>query len=187
MASKITYEDKVAINDSPVNEQNKVTAENMNEIKKVVNENADHLGRFQEPTIVTLDDTQITDVELSTTRESVAKANTVMVQMKDKATGKAVYLETNASNCYYVSTDGTKMTPIKELLDTFASLANACMFFTTDSNPPALLSKLNGYVDTVSAVSSEDMVRVEVNRYKQTHPSVTLQALKEPSDEEEGE
>lgn len=46
--SKITYEDKQAIqNDDSIANKNKVTADDMNEIKKVVNENADELDTIK--------------------------------------------------------------------------------------------------------------------------------------------
>ena len=40
---KIEYQNKEAIDDVGVPEKNKVTAENMNEIKSVVNTNADEM------------------------------------------------------------------------------------------------------------------------------------------------
>ena len=42
--AKVTYEDKEAIqNDETIAEKNKVTANNMNQIKKAINDNADFL------------------------------------------------------------------------------------------------------------------------------------------------
>lgn len=55
MASKITYEDKVAFqNDETIPNKNKVTAEDMNNIKSVVNSNAEEIENFE-----TYDDTLI--------------------------------------------------------------------------------------------------------------------------------
>ena len=42
--SKITYTDKIKYRDNPVDEAYKVTSENMNEIKEVVNANVDSAG-----------------------------------------------------------------------------------------------------------------------------------------------
>lgn len=49
MSTKITYTNKVAIqNDETIADNNKVTAEDMNEIKQVVNDNADELEQKQQ-------------------------------------------------------------------------------------------------------------------------------------------
>ncbi len=43
MANKITFEDKITKNISPEEENYKITADNVNEIKEVVNNNADEI------------------------------------------------------------------------------------------------------------------------------------------------
>ena len=49
MSSKINYQNKVAlINDETIPDENKVTASDMNQIKQVVNSNADELGTKQD-------------------------------------------------------------------------------------------------------------------------------------------
>lgn len=52
--AQITYEDKVKLKDNPVAEKNKGTAENFNEIKSVVNENAELLDTINEKTTINI-------------------------------------------------------------------------------------------------------------------------------------
>ncbi len=109
MADKITYEDKIAIyNDPEVPEESKVTDENMNNIKEVVNKNADELDEAKK----TVEANRLAGEERDLNHErrialiesknssqdtSIKELNTTIIDLKDKA-GNKLSLEIDSVN-----------------------------------------------------------------------------------------
>lgn len=166
MASKITYDDKISQYQSPLNPQQKISDEDMNEIKKVVNENAEELesntlnmnsviqsntetkalveeleeqvGNIAEPTIIKLDSEKLTNIILDTSK--LSDGNHVEVQFND-GKGHIICFDGVATNTYYVNSSGIK-TPLNELLDLMMTLIDSTALYVNGTHPKAKLEQL---------------------------------------------
>lgn len=109
---KITYVDKKPfIVNTSIPDENKISAEDMNQLKRVVNENE---ATVSEKSKVSLNNVR-TDIELSSTRTIPTQANTVLVQLKD-TTGKLCMVETVASQVFVkVGNDSVSLQRLLEI------------------------------------------------------------------------
>lgn len=109
--SKVAFEDKVDLVDNPtLPEKNKLTAQNINDMKKGINDSV----------TVKLDDAVQEELTMSTTRNTTSSK--VFVQLKDTE-GRLVMIEANHENVYLVNSDGDEVT-----LKDYASLVSKCVF-----------------------------------------------------------
>jgi hypothetical protein len=101
----ITYDDKVALNENPsVAEINKVTDDNMNEIKSVVNNNASETST--NTTNITTNTTKITNLQTYSTSET----NTGQTWINNKPIYRKVFsFTTPAGNTDYTINTGVSM------------------------------------------------------------------------------
>lgn len=121
--SKITFEDKVdLVENTTLPEKNKLTAQNINDIKRAINESAS----------LTIDGKLQEELSLSTTRDTTVQKLHVQVKTTD---GKLVMIETSTDDVYL---GDTKLTDIFSL---FRQFINITSFYS--ENPTAVLAALN--------------------------------------------
>lgn len=138
-ATKVTFKDKQNYIDNPtIPEEQKIDALDMNELKKVVNDNA---GELDKKTSITLDNVVQENLTMSSVRDTIMSSTKVQVTNADGV----VLVETSSDNIRYLKKDGTDSIDGKTLIDLMAKLISNTSFF--DVNPKPMLDELKGYVD----------------------------------------
>ena len=94
MVQKVTYDDKEAIqNDDSIENKNKVTADDMNEIKKAINQNADELTNYQQ-VLAFLKEKNIEEIEKENVR---LKRDLQASQLIGEENGERIYINDSSN------------------------------------------------------------------------------------------
>lgn len=105
-ATKVSFNDKQDYIDNPtIPDEQKIKAENMNEVKKAVNDNAkildEHTVELDKKTSITIDDVVQENLTMSSTRDTIKDFET-FVELKD-SNGKKVSVAVSPKNIYMKS------------------------------------------------------------------------------------
>lgn len=139
--AKITYEDKQTINDLPIPNQQKVTADDMNEIKRVVNENADEMAKVTSPTNLYLDGVKQNELRFISEEKDNDK---VIVEVYNQD-GEKLYLKVDTDKVFYKGKSLNSEIDLKTLIDLMATLISNVSSF--DIPPKKYLDKLEEYIN----------------------------------------
>lgn len=140
--SKVAFEDKVDLVDNPtLPEKNKLTAQNINDMKKGINDSV----------TVKLDDAVQEELTMSTTRNTTSSK--VFVQLKDTE-GRLVMIEASYENVYLKNNEGNEIS-LKDYASLVSKCINGCALFNVDFDV-SLLTDLNKFAVTEIAAESEE-------------------------------
>ena len=170
MANKITYTDKIAIqNDTTVPDESKVTDDNMNEIKQVVNNNADEVAEIQK-NIEDLQGGQGTaDTDIASLKNRVNTLETDNTKNKSDINILKNDNETNKFNIEELQEDNiqnkTDITDIKEEQETQNEKINTSI--TKNEAQDELISKLKNALINAETEEAKSLHVEDANKFGQ--------------------